>query len=353
MVSPSSPSPRTEPLPLLAIPPQATVGQGSGMRVGVMLGLLSALAFSSSGPFAKPLLEAGWSLGATLVLRMGLAAMVLTPWLVRALVREPALLRRHGAVMVALGLTGMAGCQLFYFAALQRMPVAIALLVQYLAPVMVVGYAWLRTRVRPSALVVTGSLLAMTGLVLVVDVAGAQFDLTGTLLALGAAVCAAAYFLLLDRASDDLPPLALASAGLWVGAALIGVLVLTGALPFHAPAVEVLLAGIGVPSWLAIVWIACGATTLGYALGVLAVPRIGARVASFVGLAEVLFALLFAWLLLGETPTIVQTLGGTLIIAGVVAVRADAAEEPGPDVRPMPAQPVPEAVARDAEGSLP
>jgi drug/metabolite transporter (DMT)-like permease len=66
------------------------------------------------------------------------------------------------------------------------------------------------------------------------------------------------------------------------------------------------------------------ATTLGYALGVMAVPRIGSRLASFVGLSEVLFALGFAWIFLSEVPAPIQFVGGALILTGVVLVRLDA-----------------------------
>jgi len=73
-----------------------------------------------------------------------------------------------------------------------------------------------------------------------------------------------------------------------------------------------------------LLWVAGVATTLGYALGVMAVPRIGSRVASFVGLSEVLFALMFAWIFLVEVPAPIQFAGGALILGGVVLVRADA-----------------------------
>ena len=58
-----------------------------------------------------------------------------------------------------------------------------------------------------------------------------------------------------------------------------------------------------------------------YLLGTVATRRLGSTVASFVGLTEVLFAVLFAWLMLGELPAPVQLAGGVLIIAGVLAVR--------------------------------
>ncbi|TQM28412.1 EamA family transporter [Microbacterium kyungheense] len=310
---------------------------------GLLMGVASALAFSSSGPFVKPLLEAGWSLGAALLVRMGVAGLILSPALVRAMVRQRGFLRRHYKLIVAFGLMPVLGCQLFFFSAMQRMPVAVALLIQYLAPVMLVAAVWVRTRKRPSALVLWGSAVAMLGLVLVVDISGASFDLLGTLLALAAAVCVCAYFVISERAGDDLPPLALAASGLLTGALAMGVLCLTGILPFQAPAVTVVLAGTAVPWWMPLLWVAAVATTLGYALGVMAVPRIGSRVASFVGLSEVLFALMFAWIFLAEVPAPIQFAGGALILVGVVLVRADASSTTAPKgtAATVPAAPAP------------
>lgn len=300
--------------------------RASGAVTGLAIAVGSALAFSSSGPFVKPLLEGGWSLGAVLLVRMGLASLLLSPALIRAVRRQPGFLRRHGLLIVAFGLTAVAGCQVFYFAAMQRMPVAVALLIQYIAPVLLVVAVWVRTRRAPSTLVIVGSIVAMVGLVLVVDISGARFDLLGTLFALCAAVCAAAYFVIAARAGDQLPPLALAAGGLLTGTLVMAVLVGTGVLPFAAPAITVPVFGAEVPGILPLLWVGGVATTLGYALGVIAVPLIGSRVASFVGLSEVLFALGFAWLLLGETPAPVQFLGGAVLLAGVVLVRMDATD---------------------------
>ncbi|QEW02984.1 EamA family transporter [Microbacterium lushaniae] len=324
---------------MTAIP--GTVDRTRARTAGVVIGLASAVSFASSGPVMKPLLEAGWSIGAALLLRMGGAAVLLSPWLIRAIVRDRSILRRHGLLVLAFGLTGVAGCQLFYFSAMQRMPVAIALLVQYTAPVMLVAWVWLRTRRRPSAVVLGGTALAIVGLVLVVDVTGAAFDPLGIALALGAAVWMAAYFVIADRTTDTMPPLVLAGGGLVVGAALMVVLCATGVLPFVAPAVSTDLLGTAVPWFLSVSWVALVATALGYGLGVLAVPRIGARLASFVGLTEVLFAMLFGWLLLGEAPTPVQGAGGALILAGVVLVRADPAAAPKGAAASVPAVPAP------------
>ncbi|MET0303107.1 MAG: DMT family transporter [Microbacteriaceae bacterium] len=298
--------------------------------VGLLMAVGSALAFSSSGPFIKPLLEAGWSVGAALIVRIGVAGLILSPALLMAIRRQRGFLRRHGMLIAGFGLTAVAGCQIFFFSAMQRMPVAVALLIQYLAPVMLVALAWIRTRRAPSKLVMLGSVVAIAGLVLVVDISGAGFDLLGTLFALGAAVCVMAYFLISEKAGDELPPLALAAGGLLTGAVFMGILLLTGIMPFSAPAVSVVLAGAEVPWFVPLLWVAAVATTLGYAFGVVAVPRIGSRVASFVGLSEVLFALGFAWLFLAEVPAPIQFVGGALILVGVVLVRADASSTGNP-----------------------
>ena len=63
------------------------------------------------------------------------------------------------------------------------------------------------------------------------------------------------------------------------------------------------------------------AAALAYVLGILGARLLGSTLASFVGLTEVLFAVLFAWLLLGELPGLVQLVGGAVLLSGVVAVR--------------------------------
>jgi drug/metabolite transporter (DMT)-like permease len=55
--------------------------------------------------------------------------------------------------------------------------------------------------------------------------------------------------------------------------------------------------------------------------GIAASRRLGSRLASFVALLEVLFALVFAWLLLDELPGPVQFAGATVVLAGVVLVK--------------------------------
>ena len=88
-------------------------------------------------------------------------------------------------------------------------------------------------------------------------------------------------------------------------------------------------------SWLVpVTGLALVAAVIAYVAGIGAARRLGAKLASFIGMAEVLFAILFAWLLLGQLPSAVQFAGGALILAGVTGVRLDELRGPAPDAGP-------------------
>lgn len=62
---------------------------------------------------------------------------------------------------------------------------------------------------------------------------------------------------------------------------------------------------------------------IAYVAGIAAARRLGARLASFTGMAEVFFAVLYAWLLLGQMPSPMEFTGGAFMLAGVILVRVD------------------------------
>ena len=295
--------------------------------VGLSVALVSAAAFATSGPFAKSLLVADWAPGSVVTLRITLAALVLLVPTLLAMRGRWAALRRNAWGVVGYGLTGVAGCQLAYFHAVSHLSVGVALLLEYLAPVLIVLWLWGRHGQTPRRLTVLGVGLAVIGLLLVLDVlgGGATVSLVGVLWGLGAAVCLVLYFLLAAHVDDDVPALGLAGGGLVVGAAALWVAGLSGLVDTTTGSQEVVLGGVVVPWWVPILVIALVAAAFAYVTGIVAVRLLGPKVASFVALTEVLFAVLFAWIVLAELPAPVQLLGGALIVAGVVAVRADEA----------------------------
>jgi drug/metabolite transporter (DMT)-like permease len=304
--------------------------------LGLALAILSAASFGTSGSFAKGLLETGWSPGAAVTFRVGLAALVLLGPAALAMRGRWGTLRRGWPQVVLFGLVAVAACQLAYFFAVQRLTVGVALLLEYLGIVLIVGWLWLRHGQRPRPLTVLGAGLAVVGLALVLDVFGAlQIDLVGVLWGLAAAGGLAVYFVVSADDTHRVPPIALASGGLGVGALVLVLAGAVGLLPMEWSTDDVVLAGREVPWWSDAVLLALVAGAVAYLTGVAATRRLGSKLASFVGLTEVMFAVVFAWLLLGELPAPIQLLGGVFILAGVVAVKLD--ERPvRPDGAPEP-----------------
>ena len=295
----------------------------SSMSRGVIAALISCVSFSTSGAFIKPLLEAGWSPAAAVTARALTAGLVLLPFVLVALRGRWAALWRARWRVLGMGLVGVAFTQAAYFAAIRRIPVSTALLIEYLAPLLLVGFAWATTRRTPRSAVLLGSVLAVGGLILVIGPGALQaVDPVGLTLAFGAAIGCALYFVIAARPSDDLPAVALAGTALLLAGAVLALVGATGLLPFTAAFGDVPLFGSPLPWWTPLLVVAVIGTAVAYATGITASAILGSRLASFIGLLEVVSASLFAWLLLGEKLTPLQLVGGVLILGGIAAVRS-------------------------------
>ncbi|SHL53619.1 Threonine/homoserine efflux transporter RhtA [Pseudonocardia thermophila] len=298
---------------------------------GLGFAAISAVSFALSGPIAGGLLDAGWSPAAAVAVRVLIGGSVLVPPAVVALRGRWAQLRRQLPVLLLYGLGPVAGTQFAYFAALRHLPVAVALLIEYTSPIAVVAWLWLRHAQRPAALTVGGALLGMTGLVLVLDPGGGAFSWIGVGWALLAMLGAALYFLLSARTGDALPGVVLAAGALLTGGVVLLLAGLVGVLPFTVTAATVALGGAVLPWWVPVLALGVVTAALSYATGIEAARRLGARLASFCGLAEVVAAVVLAWLLLGQVPRPVQLVGAALVLAGVALVKLG---EPEPAAAP-------------------
>ena len=290
--------------------------------VGLLIALASAAMFGTSGSFARPLLESGWSPAAAVVLRLGLASLVLAVPAVRALRGRWGILREKWRPILMYGLFGGAAVQVAYFNAITFIEVGVALMLEYLGVLLVVLYVWARSRRRPGPMTLSGMVVAVAGLAVILnpaDLAGA--DLRGVAWALFAAFGMAVYFVT-SAETSGIPPVAFVSAGLGVGAVALLSAGLLGLVPLRASTADVALFGAMFPWWVPLLELVVVAAALAYVTGFVAARRLGPTVASFVGLTEVVFAVVWAWLLLGELPGWVQLMGGTVLLAGVAAVQA-------------------------------
>jgi len=294
----------------------------SGLRLGLPLAIAAALSFGMSGAWARGLIDAGWTPGAAVTVRIWVAALVLLVPTVVALRGRWTLLRRNLWTIAAYGLLAVTATQLFYFQAVAVMDVGLALLIEYTAPIAVVLWLWMRRGEKPTGRSILGAIIAFVGLVLMLDVlSGRSVDVGGILWAFGAMVGAAAYFILSAKNDTGLPPIALAGSGLLVGALGLTIAGAVGILPISWSTDDVAYRFGTVPWFVPVLAIGLIATALAYVLGIASTRLLGSRLASFIALAEVVAALLFGWMLLGQLPNPLQAVGAALVLAGVVVVK--------------------------------
>ncbi|MGW7006688.1 EamA family transporter [Streptomyces sp. NPDC054933] len=285
-------------------------------RAGLLPALTSALAFGGSGVAAKPLIEAGLAPLHVVWLRVAGAALVMLP----VALRHRDALRRRPGVLIGFGLLAVAGVQACYFAALSRIPVGVALLVEYLAPALVLGWVRFVQRRSVSRSAAVGVVLAVAGLGGVVEVwHGVSFDPVGLLLAVGAACCQVGYFILSDHGSEgDNPvdPLAVIAYGLLIGAAILTVVARPWDMHWQILSHQVALGDKSVPAILLVAWIVLVATVVAYLTGVLSIRRLSPQVAGVVACLEAVIATVLAWFLLGEKLGTWQLVGGAAVLVG-------------------------------------
>jgi drug/metabolite transporter (DMT)-like permease len=293
-----------------------------GRRTGLVFALASSASFALSGMFASALIDSGWSSGAVTTVRILGAALVLIGPALWALRGRWSTLRAARWQVILFGVFAVTAAQLGFFSAVQYIPPALALLIEFLGPVLLVCFTWARTRLAPPRLTMVGIVVAVVGLALISGVIGSgHLHPLGVLLALVAAIGNAVYWATAASDSHGLPPVSLAGLGLAVGGVLLGLASAIGLLPFRTSTSTAVLAETALPMPVMIAGLVLLATVTPYVLGIMGARRLGATVASFAGYSEPLFAIVWMGVLLGLLPTPVQFVGAAAVIAGVVLVK--------------------------------
>lgn len=268
-------------------------------------------------------------------LTVATARFVLAGLLLMALVR----LRRGGLplparedvpLVLALGLTGIAAYQAFFLIGLVRTPASDgAILVPGLIPVLTTLLAWRAFGQRPSGRAALGFAIAIVGLVVVVDPAGAVSSsrLAGDLILVGASVCWAVYTILGRSATARFDPLLATTYASVVGALMLAPFSVTGWGTFvHA----------GASAWLAVLYLAPLGTVLAFVLYYESVHTLGAAKASAFTLLVPVFGVSLSILVLGEPLRAGLAVGGAIVLAGLWLVQRPAGQAPAAAV-PSPA----------------
>jgi drug/metabolite transporter (DMT)-like permease len=262
--------------------------------------------------FGKLAYDAGVSVDALLLVRFGLAGVLLLAIaLARGALRQ--LPRRAVLAGLGMGVFGYAAQAGLYFTALARIDASLVALILYVYPVLVMAGAIALGRERASRRRVWALGIALTGIVLVLSGATTgRFDWVGALLAFGAAVTYTGYILVGDRVTADVPPLALAAL---VCAGAFGTFLVTS---FLRGGTELGFEPVG---WLWLAALAVVSTVGAILLFFAGMARVGPSVASILSILEPVVTVVAAAAVFGETLTVTQWFGGSLVLAAVLIVQ--------------------------------
>lgn len=290
---------------------------------GVLAAAAAAFLFALNGSVSKTVLESGLSSLRLVEMRSAGAAVCL---LVAVLLTRPRALRttpRELAFLSVAGVVGIGLVQWFYLVAIARLPVGIALLLEYLAPVLVVVWVRFVRREDVRARLWGALVLSVLGLVVVAEAwRGLRLDGLGVLAGLAAAMSLAAYYLTSERGLGRRDPLSLAAWTFTAAAVFWSLLQPWWTFPWHDLARSVALPGplpdASVPAWLLVGWVIVLGTVVPYGLILLALRSLGAARTGLLGMAEPVLAALVAYVVLAEALSPVQLLGGAVVLTGIV-----------------------------------
>lgn len=310
--------------------------------LGVALLLASSTLFAVNGTVSKLVLHAGIDAHQLTLLRAtgAFAGLLVLSLILRPGARRLRVTIRELPLPISYGLVGFFLVPMLYFVAIARLPVGIALLFEYTAPLFVALWARFgqRQRVRPRLWV--GLALSLAGLGCVAEIWGdIKLDGLGVLAGLGAGLLLACYFVLGARGVEQRDTLSLTT---WAYGASAMAGLLTRAVGSGVGGWEPL-AGTsdGVPVLLLCAYVVVLGSIAPYLLIAGALRHLPATSVSVIGMLEPVFAGAVAWIALGEALNAAQLAGGVLVLAGVTLaetarVATPAEPAPAPDMAAVP-----------------
>ena len=224
--------------------------------------------------------------------------------------------------LAVFGVTGVAFVQWLYFVAIENLPVGIALLIQFIAPLFIALFAWLVYHEHIRRRIWVALVLCISGLAVVVEVwSGLAFDAVGVTAALGGALALTTYVLMAERERRHRDPVSLSFYGFLFAALFWAVVQPLWNFPWDTLGDSVSLQGRfddrSAPVWLLVGFVIVVGTMITFSLLTGALRHISATRASIVATFEPVLATVIAWVWLEETFGFAQIAGGAVVLAGI------------------------------------
>lgn len=301
--------------------------------IGYSLYLLAATCFAINGTASKIILHDVGEATRVVQFRATGAALILFVYVLFRQRSSFRLSRREMWLLPAYGIAGMAFAQWFYYEAIARMPISIALLLQFTAPIFVV--LWVRfVRKEPVKWTIwIGLVLAFTGLAMAAQVwDGFNLDLAGFAFSIFSMIALVIFFLLSDHVGKERDAVSVTmwalifASGFWAFARPIW------DYPWHVltdVVNPITNSEFAMPIWPFFGYMVIFGTVVPFTLAVMAIKHIGGAGASIMALSEVPIASAIAWFALAEALSPIQIIGSAVVIVGIIV--AERARSSSPD----------------------
>ncbi len=298
--------------------------------LGAALVALSASAYGSGPLFARSVYATGMDWLTMLAWRFALATVATWLWLLAFSSRRAALARlgrRRALRLFSVG--GLFACSsASAYASLELIPVTVYGIIQAISPLLVAVLTLRFGRRLEGRLAWVALSIAIIGLALTVGAVSAPASAAGLVLAAAAPAIYAVYILLLSREAGERqqavaveapspPPAATIAGAILLTAAGAGFTTL--ALVAREPILPWQVPHSAWPGLLGVGLVSAAIPMQAFYAGA---TRIGAANAALITTLEPVSTVTLAMLLLGERLTVVQALGGMLVVSGVVLSQA-------------------------------
>jgi len=283
----------------------------------------AALLWGVNGAVSKTILSTGLSSERLAQVRCLGAAVGLLAVLAVVAPGRLRLTRRELPYVVTFGVAGLALVQFFYFLAIHRLTIGVALLIEYLAPLLVALWARFvgREHVRRRIWVALAGALVGLGLIVNVFGGGSTLSTAGVLFALGGAFAYATYVLLAEHVVGGRDPVSLLFWGFLFASLFWALIVpwwsfptrsLTASTPLHGH-----LHAWHLPVWALAAWMIVLGTIVPFFLIVSALRHVSATTAGIVAMLEPVVGALVGWAWLAESLGGVQLAGAVVVLAAI------------------------------------
>lgn len=289
---------------------------------GEIFCVLAALAFAFNGIVAKVVLLSGLDAWRLTQIRVTGAFLILGSYYIFFRRSELKATKSEIPWLIAFGIVGVCIVQSFYFTAIQRINISVALIIEFTAPIWIVIWVRFVRKVNVRREMWIAIFLAFVGLILLAQVwEGVTLDVLGLGAAFVDAFALAGYFLIGKRLSATKSGGALTVWGMGIATGIWAIALPVWNFPTEVLTKKMDLLGIfsghQLSGWLLVLWVIVMGTIVPYIFGLLGLSMLSASTTSVIGMLEPVLAGLFAWWWLGEILNGLQLIGALIVLVGI------------------------------------